>query len=40
MDVGYTRFDTMAETYFGDDPAAAISLIDRTLELNPSFALG
>jgi tetratricopeptide (TPR) repeat protein len=26
--------------YFGEDLAAAISLIDRALELNPSFALG
>jgi TolB-like protein/class 3 adenylate cyclase len=26
--------------YFGDDLAAATSLIDRALELNPSFALG
>jgi adenylate cyclase len=26
--------------YFGEDLAAAIALIDRALELNPSFALG
>jgi adenylate cyclase len=26
--------------YFGDDLAAATSLIDRALEMNPSFALG
>jgi adenylate cyclase len=26
--------------YFGEDVAAAIALIDRALELNPSFALG